>query len=222
MSQYSNCITWYIKGILQGLTCCSFSEDIGKVLVFINSGVLQRSILGPTVFLIFMNDHPDNACCDITIYAVLLLFIVNMIVLLICNSSLGLILNLNLTYETLDMDKSWLFNFVAKKIQLVTFDCPSNSSKKSSFKMLGFFLLFFWVGIFTLPLLLKLPRRTLSLDSVHEISFLWGCTLSGLVLLHVLDIFLEYFVKAKEIGSAFVSSVVASLEPLPHYWKLYI
>lgn len=73
----------------------------------------------------------------------LLLFIVNMIVLLICNNSLGLILNLNLTYETLDMDKSWLFNFIAKKIQLVTFDCPSNSSKKSSFKMLGFFCSFF-------------------------------------------------------------------------------
>ena len=116
----------------------------------VNAGVPQGSILGPTLFLLYINDLPDNVVCDIAIYAD------DTTLYSKCDLASYLWQQLELASElesdlrdTVDRGKMWLVDFNAGKTQLVSFD-PSNNTgaidvkmdgsgfeEKSSFKMLG-------------------------------------------------------------------------------------
>ena len=78
--------TWH-PGLLHKLKCYGISGQIFGLISFlsnrwlqavldgkslqeypVNAGVTQDSILGPTLFILYMNDLPDNVVCDIAIY----------------------------------------------------------------------------------------------------------------------------------------------------------
>ena len=116
----------------------------------VNAGVPQDSILGPTLFLLYINDLPDDAILDIAIYAD------DTTLYSKSDRASDLWQKLELTSElepdlrdTVDWGKKWLADFNAGKTQLVSFDWSDNNGsidvkmdgsvleEKSSFKMLG-------------------------------------------------------------------------------------
>ena len=116
----------------------------------VNAGIPQGSILGPTLFLLYINDLPDDIICDIAIYAD------DTTLCSWCDRASELWQQLELASElesdlrdTMDWGKKWLVDFNAGKTQLVSFDRSNYSGsidvrmggsileEKSSFKMLG-------------------------------------------------------------------------------------
>ena len=116
----------------------------------VNAGVLQGSILGPTLFLLYINDLPDNVICNIAIYAD------DTTLYSKCDRASDLWQQLELASEfesdlrdTVDWGKKWLVDFNAGKTQLVSFGRSNKNGsidvkmggsiveEKSSFKMLG-------------------------------------------------------------------------------------
>ena len=116
----------------------------------VNAGVPQGSILGPTRFLLNINELPDDFAIDIAIYDD------DTTLYSKCDQAFFLRQQLQLARElesdlqdTADWDKKWLVDFSAGKTQLVSFDQSSNNSvidvqmdrsvleEKFPFKMLG-------------------------------------------------------------------------------------
>ena len=94
----------------------------------VNVGVPQGSILGPTLFLLHINDLPDDVICNIAIYAD------DTTLYSKCDQVFDLWQQLELASElesdlrdTVDWGRKWLVDFNAGKTQLISFDQSKNT-----------------------------------------------------------------------------------------------
>ena len=115
----------------------------------VNDGVPQGFILGPALFVLYIEDLPDDVVFDIAIYAD------DTTLYSKCDQASDLWKQLELASElesdlrdTVDWGRKWLVDFSAGKTQLVSFDRSNNTGaidvkmdrsvlEEKSFKMLG-------------------------------------------------------------------------------------
>ena len=94
----------------------------------VNVGVTQGSILGPTLFLLCINDLPDDVICNVAIY------VDDTTLYSKCDQASDLWQQLELASELesdlrdlVDWGRKWLVDFNAGKTQLVSFGWSKNS-----------------------------------------------------------------------------------------------
>ena len=94
----------------------------------VNAGVPQGSILGPVLFLLYINDLADNVICNIAIHSD------DTTLYSKFDQASDLWQQLQLASELesdlwimVEWDKKWLVGFSAGKTQLVLFDQSSNT-----------------------------------------------------------------------------------------------
>ena len=116
----------------------------------VNTGVPQRFILGPTLFILYINNLTDDNICNVAIY------VDDTTLYSKCDQTTDLWRQLELAsklesdlQDTVDWVRKWLVDFNAGKTQLVSFHQSNNTGaidvkmdrsileENSSFKMPG-------------------------------------------------------------------------------------
>ena len=157
-----------------------------------NAVLPQDSILGPTPFLLYVNDLPDDAICDTATYADDATFYSNY------NQASDLWQQPELAseleydmWDTVDWGRKWLVDFNSGNTQLVSFDQFNNTGaidvkmdesvleQKLSFKMFGLTFSFkldwgSYIISFAKSAFIKIGALIFS----YEVCFSWGCSVS--------------------------------------------
>ena len=157
-----------------------------------NAVLPQGSILGPTPFLLFINDLPDDVICDTAVYADDTTFYSKYDQASDLWQQLELASKLESDlWDTVDWSSKWLVDFNSGKTQLVSFDQSNNTGaidlkmdesvfeEKLSFKMLGltFSSKLDW-GSYIISFAKSTSIKIVALIFFYEVSFSWGCSVS--------------------------------------------